>query len=99
MFPINRHFTWNNVMCEQPAQRSAHFWYRNNFCRRAILDFATLRPERATDERTQHGRTNTSDLHGATLGPKDTRPQSTKTAVCAPVSPRKFQTAHQFLAW
>ena len=35
----------------------------------------------------------------ATLGPKTTRPQSTKTAVCVPVSPWKFQTAHQFLAW
>ena len=38
----NQHFNSNNVMCAQPVQRSAHFWYRNNFCRRAILDFATL---------------------------------------------------------
>ena len=42
MWHSNQHFNSNNVMCAQPVQRSAHFWYRNNFCRRAILDFATL---------------------------------------------------------
>ena len=53
MFRINRHFNSNNVICEQPGERSAHFWYRNNFFRRAILDLATLRLERKMDERTQ----------------------------------------------
>ena len=52
MLQNNRDFNSKNVICEQPIQRSAHFWYRNNFFRMPILDFATLGLERNTDDRT-----------------------------------------------